>query len=237
MGTLAFDIETVVPDGDPTTASLEDHEVFCVCAAHRPAPDATVETATFVREEWGPTGELAVLSETLDWFDAHRADRVLTYNGREFDVPRLRARARASIEALESSSPVETRLETFLATHEHVDLFSELAEPFERTHGHRPSFENACEALDIDVPRTPIEEYELDFVDFPAHRSTTQAMAPYLLGVDVPVLGAQYLDLLEVGATDTKTVADIAAAIDHYARTDVDPLFALWDCRPYGDTL
>lgn len=235
-GTVALDIETVVR-GSPATARMEDHEVFCCCVAHRPASDGPVESAVFVRDRWEPAGELTVLEDTLRWVDDRPAETLLTYNGRDFDLPRLRARASATIDALGSTSPVLTNLETVLATREHVDLFEAVTEPYERTYGHRPSFEAACEAVGVAVPETRLADFDLGFIDFAAHRSTVDAMAPTLLGADVPVLGKRYLDLADAGATDTRTAKEIIAAVTDYARADVEPLFSLADARPFEEAL
>lgn len=235
-GTVALDIETVVR-GPPADTTLEDHELFCICLGHRPGPDEPVESAVFLRDRWGPAGELAVLEAALDWLEPRQGDRLLTYNGADFDLPRLRARAVECLERLDSTSPALTRLETVLATHEHEDLFLEVCEPYERTVGHRPSFEAACEAVGVTVPETPLADYDLGFIDLAAHRSTIDAMKSHLIGIDVPVLGERYLDLLEAGAAETNTVREIEAAVTHYARTDVEPLFALADARPFEDAL
>lgn len=78
-----------------------------------------------------------------------------------------------------------------------------------------------------------LSEFDMDTSDYPEHRTTTDAIKPYFVGGDVPVVGEQYPDLLEAGATETKMFRELHRMLEHYAATDVVPLFELVDSRPF----
>ncbi|WP_276255067.1 3'-5' exonuclease [Halomontanus rarus] len=241
-GRLALDIETVdgaIPDGESFDAGNSTHvELFCVCVGFQPEPEAPADREVFFRDGWGPEAELDVLERTIDWLESKTSETVLTYNGDAFDLPHLEGRARIAAETLGDRADLAHRVERFVDGIDSVDLFPEAREAYEAVHDEWPSFEDACRACRVDVSRTELEAFDVhNVVDFPSHRSTTDAMKPYFIGADVPVVGATYLDLLEAGATDTKTFRELHAMLEHYSVTDVIPLFDLADRRPFEDAI
>ncbi len=94
------------------------------------------------------------------------------------------------------------------------------------------SFEQACETMGVDVHRTPLADYGFD-INVIQHRPTSKGLDPYVMGCDIPILGERYLSLKKAGATETRVFQELHAAIEHYATTDVIPLFELDDRRPF----
>lgn len=80
-----------------------------------------------------------------------------------------------------------------------------------------------------------LSEFDIDTQQYHERRDTTDALKPHFVGGDVPAVGARYLDLLEAGATETKTFRELERMLSHYATTDVVPLFELADSRPFVD--
>ncbi|SDK25677.1 hypothetical protein [Natronorubrum texcoconense] len=232
-GRFAFDIETINPqleaDRKPDFQNPDQFELFSLCCAYQPDPDAPIEHEVFVREGRGPAAELDLVERTVDWLDARGGESILTYNGEYFDFVQFEGRARIASEALEFRHDLSDRVASFLESTESDDLRIDAWDCF----GEYTSFEEACEHCGIEVPRTMLEAYEIDTDAYAAHRDTLDAMKPYFVGADVPVVGERYLDLLEAGATETKTFAELHSMLEHYAVTDVVPLFDLADERPF----
>lgn len=99
--------------------------------------------------------------------------------------------------------------------------------------GGYPSFEETCKPFGCNVEKTILEEFDLPNELVEPHRNTVDFGKDHIVNRDVAVLGERYLDLLDVGATDTVTFSNIRAAMDHYAVTDIEPLFELADRRPF----
>ncbi|WP_436343294.1 hypothetical protein [Natronorubrum sp. FCH18a] len=233
-GRFAFDIETInpqlEPDRQPDFQNPDHFELFSLCCAYQPDRDAAIEREVFFREGRTGAAELDLVERTLDWFDARDGESVLTYNGEYFDFVQFEGRTRIASETLGDRHGLADRVASFLETVESDDLRIDAWDCF----GEYTSFEDTCERCEIDVPRTMLEEYEVRTDEYAAHRDTLDAMKPYFVGADVPVVGERYLDLLEAGATETKTFAELHAMLEHYAVTDVVPLFDLADERPFG---
>ncbi|MDF9746300.1 hypothetical protein [Natrinema salsiterrestre] len=87
----------------------------------------------------------------------------------------------------------------------------------------------------MDVPRTTLSEFDIDTERYHDRRDRTDALKSYLAGGGVPIAGERYLDLLEAGATATKTFRELEGLLTHYATTDVVPLFELADSRPFEE--
>ncbi|MCU4743180.1 hypothetical protein [Natronoglomus mannanivorans] len=239
---LALDIETVdgaIPDGESFDAADSTHvELFCVCVGFQSEPGAAVDHEVFFRRGWGPAAELDVLERTVDWLEARPSETLLTYNGDAFDLPHLRGRARIAAESLGDRADLAHRVERVVDGFDSVDLFPDARDAYEAVHGEWPSFEDACRACDVGVTQTELEAFDVHgVVDFPAHRPTADAMKPHFIGSDVPVVGEIYLDLLEAGATETKTFRELRTMLEHYSITDVVPLFELADRRPFEDAI
>jgi len=150
-------------------------------------------------------------------------------DGDRFDFTHFQGRADRAADALGDRHIVADRIQSFLESVESDDLKHESWETF----GEYTSFEETCEYCGIEPPRTMLSEFDVDSSDYPEHRRTKNAMKPYFVGGDVPVVGEQYLDLFEAGATNTKTFRELHRMLEHYAATDVVPLFDLADSRPF----
>ena len=234
-GRLAFDIETINADrpaDEEFDAQNSEHvEFFCVCVAHQTEPGTSPGYEIIFRDGKSPHAELEVIERTLDYLEAEPPESVLTYNGDEFDLLHLERRARIAAETIENRFDVAQRAEEFVDRVESIDLMPEACEVCGDEY---TSFEDACETFDIDVIRTPLDEYSFD-IDVVAHRPTSKGIDPYMMGCDIPVLGERYLNLLSVGATDNPAFQELHEAIKHYATTDVGPLFELDDRRPFNE--
>lgn len=233
-GRLAFDIETINaerPDTGRFDAQNSEHvEFFCVCVAYQTEPGTRPDHEIIFRHGKGVNAELEVIERTLDYLESKPPESVLTYNGDGFDLPHLTGRARIAAETLEDRFDVAQRAEAFVDRVESIDLMPEACAACGDEY---TSFEDACEAFGVDVVRTPLEAYSFD-IDVVSHRPTSKGIDPYVMGCDIPVLGERYLNLTKVGATDHPAFQELHDAIEHYAATDVVPLFELDDRRPFN---
>ena len=231
---LAFDIETVnaeISDDDEFDVKNSEHvEMFCICAAYQPEPARPVEYEVFFREDPSPEAELDVIDETVEWLESKPGHTLLTYNGDSFDIPHLEGRARIAAETIDSRFDVLERVESFLEGTDSVDLYPRATEAL----GEKVQFEEACARFEIEVPETPLDDYEMGIDPIP-HRPTYKSIEPVFKGCDVPVVGEKYLQLAAVGATETHTFQEMHAALEHYATTDVTPLFELADRVPVSE--
>lgn len=234
-GRLAFDIETINADrpaDEEFDAQNSEHvEFFCVCVAHQAEPGISPSHQIIFRDGKSPHAELEVIERTLDYLEAKPPESVLTYNGDGFDLPHLEGRARIAAEIIEDRFDVAQRAEEFVDHVESIDLMSEACEACGDEY---TSFEDACKTFDVDVIRTPLDEYSFD-IDVVAHRPTWKGIDSHMMGCDIPILGERYLNLLDVGATDNSAFQELHDAIKHYATTDVVPLFELDDRRPFDE--
>ncbi|AEH39226.1 hypothetical protein [Halopiger xanaduensis] len=232
-GRFAFDIETINPQLEahqkPDFQNPEHFELFSLCCAYQPEPGANIEHEVFFRQGRDAASELDLIEETLEWFDVRDAESIITYNGEYFDFTQFEGRARVAADDLGDRHDVVDQVESFLASIGSDDLKEDSWDCF----GDYTRFEETCEYCGIEPPRTMLSEFDVDTSDYPEHRSTTDAMKRYFVGRDVPVVGEKYLDLLEVGATETKTFCELHRMLEHYAATDVVPLFELADERPF----
>ncbi|ELZ17955.1 hypothetical protein C477_12142 [Haloterrigena salina JCM 13891] len=230
----AFDIETInaeIPDDEEFDMKNSEHvEMFCICAAYQPEPAKPVDYEVFFREDSSPEAELDVIEETVQWLESKPGHTLLTYNGNSFDIPHLEERARIAAETIDRRFNVPERVESFLKGTGSVDLYPCVTDAL----GEKVQFEEACERFEIRVPETPLDEYEMGIDPIP-QRPTYKGIEPVFKGCDVPVVGERYLKLADVGATDTLVFQEMRAALDHYATTDVTPLFELADRVPIVD--
>lgn len=230
---FAFDIETVTPelaaDEYPDFEDSSQFEFLASCVAYRESPDAEPEITVFFRDGWGPTAELDVIERTLAWFEARDADAVITYNGDRFDFRHLRGRAVLASETLGGRSELVDRVDAFVGSTESLDLQPEAWDAW----GEYTSLEAACEAAGIDVPYTRLDAYELSGITLDEHRRSHNVGTEHVLGADVPVFGERFLDLADVGATDTLSFRELGRLLEQYALNDVRPLFELADHRPF----
>lgn len=234
-GRFAFDIETISPqlaaDEYPNFQNPDHFEFFSACCAYQPEPGGDIEHELFIRDGRGPDAELDVIESAVEWFYDRPGETLITYNGDGFDFIHLRGRAEIAADQLGDRHHLADRVDQLLGTHISDDLQPAAWDTF----GEYTSFEGACKAAGVDVPQTMLSEYDVDTDDYAAHRRSKHAMKPYFVGGDVPVVGEQYLDLLEVGAGETKTAQELESMLSHYATTDVMPLFELADARPFTE--
>ena len=228
---LAFDIETIdaeIPDGEEFDLENSEHvEMFCICTAYQPEPTRPVEYEVFFREDPSLEAELDVIEDTVAWLESKPGQTLLSYNGDSFDIPHLEGRARIAAETIDDRFDVLERVESFLKGTGSVDLYPRVTNAL----GKKVQFEEACEHFEVAVPETPLDDYEMG-IDPISHRPTYKGLEPVFKGCDVPVVGEKYLQLAEVGATETHTFQEMHAALEHYATTDVTPLFELADHVP-----
>ncbi|WP_226006067.1 hypothetical protein [Natrinema salinisoli] len=234
-GRFAFDIETINPQLEagrsPDFQNPDHFELFSLCCAQQPEPGAEIDYDVFFREGRGPASELDLIDRAIEWFESRAGESIITYNGEYFDFVQFEGRARVASETLGAREGVVDRVAALLDELESDDLKGESWECF----GEYTRFEETCERCDVDVPRTMLSEFDIDTERYHEHRDTTDALKPHFVGGDVPVAGERYLDLLEAGATETKTFRELERMLTHYATTDVVPLFELADSRPFGD--
>ena len=234
-GRLAFDIETIdapIPDGVDFDLQNSEHvELFCVCVAYQEARSEPPQHEVILRSGRDADAELDVIEQTVDWLEGWPTETVLTFNGDTFDFPHLIGRANIAAEALGDRFDVVEKTAAFVDRVESDDLRPEGVEAFEDDY---LSFERACDHVDVDVTRTSFDEYDIG-IDVVAERPTSKGAGPHLMGCDVPIIGERYLNLQAVGATDLPQFKAMQAALEHYATTDVIPLFELADRRPFAD--
>ena len=225
---LALDIETVSPGLDPGERpdfrDSGDFELLAVALGHEQHGADGIESTVLFRAGTGPAAELDLLERTLDWLEERPADILLTYNGEAFDLLHLRGRARLASEALGAREHVATRLDAVLDGVVHDDLRNRAVDRF----GGYPSFEVACRRAGVDVPETRWVDYDHG-KDPTTWRGATGTDDPQVKNSDVPQFGAAYLELADVEATETLTFRELERLLTDYARSDVEPLFALAD--------
>jgi hypothetical protein len=222
---LALDIETVSPGLDPGERpdfrDSGDFELLAVALGHQ---TDGVETEVLFRAGTGPAAELDLVERTLDWLADRPADTLLTYNGEAFDLLHLRGRTQLASETLGAREHVAARLDAVLDGVVHDDLRNRAVDRF----GGYPSFEAACQRVGVDVPETRWADYDHG-KDPTTWRGATGTDSPVVKNSDVPQFGAAYLELADVGATETLTFRELERLLTDYARSDVEPLFELAD--------
>lgn len=160
-----------------------------------PADAATFETFHRAGE-----GEAALIDCALDRLAALDADGLVTYNGREFDLPFLRGRL-DRLDAECEPPAVAT------SPARHVDLFGDRKRRADRDGVKWPSLEECLEAYGYPRPVT-----ELD----------GETITNGRFGDEV---GPEYLETV---GDDAPRAATLEAAIDHYLATDLEANVALF---------
>ena len=222
----AFDIETVSPQLDPDEQPNFDdsrHFELLGAAVAYEYPDGSRETTVRWRDGRGPAAELGVVDWIVD--SLTDAGTVLTYNGTEFDTVHLVGRARIAGAAAGERRPFE-RAERLVDEMDHLDLKS----PAWAAFGDFTSLEESLEAIGVEPAATDPAAFDHGL---PASAWATDPESP-VASKDVARLGEWYLDLVdeESEGSDADT-DDLRAMLDHYARADVEDLFALADARPF----
>ena len=199
---VAVDIETVSPDKQRVNPqNPDDIELLCIGVGYREKRDSNVETHVLFRRGTKPRHELELLDRLYEWFLTHRAKRLLTYNGRKFDLLHLRGRAERAERSLGTETNVPRKIETILEIHEHVDLFDDARERYDSW----PKLEEVCGDHDIPIPDATYKG-----------RVITNDM--------LPTLGEEYLSAVERGDRNP----ELHRALIEYTISDIEPLFRMY---------
>ena len=163
----------------------------------RGTPGTAADYECFYR--CGPTDEADTILAAIDAVSRFDADRLVTYNGRGFDLPFLRDRV-----AIRGGGALEL---PFTAS-QHLDLFADRKERADATGRKWPNLEECLDAYGV----TPAET-----------RWSGELVTNGLFGDE---LGPAYLDALTVG--DDTRVDELHPVIDHYLRTDLENNFVVY---------
>lgn len=99
-GVIALDLETVPLVDSPNFSDPEHWEIFAVALAHRPAHGANIDVSVKIRTEAGLNAEKKLLTNMCGWVELRGPDRIISYNGGDYDLPILRERGNGRVESL-----------------------------------------------------------------------------------------------------------------------------------------
>ena len=232
-GRFAIDIETVSPPLDhyekpPDFQDPQYFELLAVVLGYE-SPDGEKETEMLFRTSDAPEDELDLIARTLDWLEERAGDTYLTYGGEFFDVPQLIGRGEAR--PLENPDEQQTvdRLQRLLTNEwKHNDLQKPAWDAF----GDYTRFEEACANGDIEPEETHWAEFEHG-VNLDEIRPSKFQGFEKVINKDITVFGERYLELADVGATETLTFRSLRNLLEHYGQEDTIHLFSLADERPF----
>lgn len=151
-GTVALDLETVPLVDEPGFQNPEHWEIFAVALAHRSNPGATIEASVKIRERAGTDFERRLLSEMCGWIELRDPDRLITYNGENYDIPILRERSGGRTESLINQTP-------------HEDVYNHVRD--KASEGESCSLDAALDRHDIEAPDVEFEGEKIDGADMP----------------------------------------------------------------------
>lgn len=228
MGTLALDIETASPfrEPGPDDEGTECFEWLAVAVGYRSEPGGGLEREVLFREGgWDEEYTARLFDRLFEWCDGRDVDRVVTYNGRAFDLKHMGNWADALVEEGVRAG-ADAALASLVATH--VDLVG----PALANHRDALREEQAvlplwkvCELEGVDEEKVWYEDY-----GFHDGHVTEDLEYGFVRGVDVGrTLGERYVEGLEAGLEGTKTHGQLRALLTEYAIGDVDVLFGLYD--------
>lgn len=168
---VALDTETIPIVDDPDFRTAEHWTVFAIALGHAP-PNGDVSVTVLFRASPTITSEGELINDAITWI-ADRTDTntriILTYNGKNYDIPVLKHRA-ARIDAIEPEMNVAERLSLLLETSDHVDLILDVKE----REGDWVSLDDALSEFDIDA-------------------DTSEWMGSKVTGSDMPEMGLELL--------------------------------------------
>lgn len=229
MGTLAIDIETASPFGEPAWDENDtgDFEWVAVAVGYRSTGASAPETdVLFRRGGWEEAHTADLFDRLIAWCDGRRTDRTLTYNGRRFDLKHVGNWA----ERLEADGVREgalADLERVLPGH--VDLAPAARDRHEdRLLDGQPILPlwKACQLEGVDEERVRYGDYGLD----DDYLSGLGVDASHVTGAHVGrVLGERYVEGVVAGLEGTSTHRRLRRLLHDYAVGDVDVLFDLYD--------
>lgn len=122
-GSIALDIETInlVEQPDLDFQTPEHWTVFCVAVGHRPADTTEIETKVLFRNGPSPCDELDLILQTAQWIRDRKPDKLVTYNGKNYDIPILKHRA--TVTSHECPRSHQANLNLLFDAITHTDLF------------------------------------------------------------------------------------------------------------------
>lgn len=222
MGTLAVDIETASPEKEP---SKQEHfrdtsyfELVAVALGYKDGKET--ETDVVLREGgWAQEHTARVIESMLSWCEGRDIEKVITYNGNDFDLIHLRNWAQ-SLDQNRVSVDMSQRVDSLFT--QHRDLAELSFDKYRnRISGDGTSFERICKWENVNV-------IETKYVDYDLHESVHAEYGSKVEGWHIgESLGEMYVDLRVSGATDTKTYRQLEQMLVDYATGDIIPLFEL----------
>lgn len=96
---VALDLETVPTVQEPDFQNASDWEIFAVGLAHR-SSRGNVEAEVLIRQTGSLEEEEIILDKMCRWCDLRGAEKILTYNGANYDYPILRERGGGRVDEL-----------------------------------------------------------------------------------------------------------------------------------------
>lgn len=210
MATVAIDIETISPNSDDGTdidfLDSRSFELLCVGLGHRLSPESTPEVEVIFRPGIDDGNEYRLLAETAEWLHNRHYDRILTFNGSQFDERHLRGRSIIVGEQVGDPS-LSHMMHRVWEEGIHRDLMFDVV----RDQGHRLSLEDAT------------AEYTQ------SRSSSVSWQGEEITNGDVPRLGEAWL-AHRSGLTDLGDQGrELRDALEEYAKSDIKPLFDLAD--------
>ncbi|WP_135304211.1 3'-5' exonuclease family protein [Haloarcula amylovorans] len=211
MGTIALDIETISPhldSGDDVDfLDSRDFRLLAIGVGYRETPHSDIETDVLWREETRSGDEYRLLCELGDWANQRIYDKILTFNGVNFDERHLRGRAAVLAEELGDMGVPDVVHHIWEGGH-HRDLMHDIT----RSHGHRMSLDDAVEEHCGYRPASVSWDGEtIENGDIPA------------LGEDLLAYHTGLSDMSDERATHLRDV------LETYVVEDIKPLFDLYD--------
>ncbi|MFA9518679.1 hypothetical protein ACERIT_15975 [Halopenitus sp. H-Gu1] len=176
-----------------------------------------------------PEAELDLIARTLDWLGERDGDTYLTYGGEFFDVPQLIGRAETAASESPDEQQIVDRLRRLLTSElQHDDL----QQPAWNAFGDYTRFEEACTNVNIEPEETHWAEFEHG-VNLDDIRPSKFQGFEKVINKDITVFGERYLELADVGATETLTFRSLRNLLEHYGQEDTVHLFELAEKRPF----
>jgi len=110
----------------------------------------------------------------------------------------------------------------------------DLQQPAWNAFGDYTRFEEACANVNIEPEETHWAEFEHG-VNLDDIRPSKFQGFEKVINKDVTVFGERYLELADVGATETLTFRSLRDLLEHYGQEDTVHLFELADRRPFDE--
>jgi len=160
-------------------------------------PASAIEYELFYRSG---EGEASQITRALGHLNELDVDRLVSYNGKGFDLTFLKDRL-----SQQGTAPFDVDLDN---RHEHVDLYEPRKQEADKRNVKWPSLEECLQSYDYEPPTTIWNGREIGNTVFGEE------------------LGPAYLQAVADGDRDRQ--AALAEVIDHYLRTDLEANLALY---------